>query len=96
MMKSIKITALTDLGGKGLEEMKQQCARMVVQFALRKLKTKVSFTDNSVTIENPAFQFCENLDHVKSQEGIKQIRKAFSEIEAKEGIDYKIEEVKDV
>lgn len=90
-MESVKITATTETGKEALQEMKKQCSTYAAKFAFRRLKTTVEFTDDSVTISNPAMIYCETLDHVKSDQGIKQIIDSFSELGADQDRDYKIE-----
>ena len=92
-MKAVKIIALTDKGKEGLDIMKQECGKVMVRWSLKKLKTKISFTDMEVTIENPAMAYCTNLNHEKSKLGIKQIISSYEDIGAKEGVDFKIEEI---
>ena len=94
MIKSLKIKALTSTGLKGVNKIKQEYGKAVVRWSLKKLKISISFSDDTVTIINPAFQFCDNLDNEKAVQGLTEIKESFKALGAEEGKDYIIEVVK--
>jgi len=90
-MEAVKIIALTNKGREGIEEINKETSKAVTRWALKKLKTEVDIFENEVIIKNPAFQFCQDLEHDKAILGIKDIEKQYTKIGAVKGVDYKIE-----
>lgn len=93
-MKAIKIIAYTELGEKLILNTKIDACKWIVKHSLRKLKIKLTFTKKSLIIENPAFEFCNSLDHPKIEQGLCDIRRSAEKDGAKENKDYIVEMVK--